>query len=118
MCAFFVDTHQSRIADNIREQDGFQLTFQVYAFHADHLIFVDSPKFTKIFYICHLQMMPGTILGGCVAYEIALHCRTSSSAFRAPAVGWQDPPAAMAAPEANSARTPITKAFMRVLPPR
>jgi hypothetical protein len=90
----------------------------VYAIHADHLIFIDSPKFTKIFYICHLQMMPGTILGGCVAYEIALHCRTSSSAFRAPAVGWQDPPAAMAAPEANSARTPITKAFMRVLPPR
>jgi hypothetical protein len=45
VCVFFIDAHQSRIADHIREQNGFQLAFQVYAFHADHLTEVDKTNF-------------------------------------------------------------------------
>ena len=39
VCAPFVDTHQSAIADDIGNQHGRQPAFQVCAFHTDHLIF-------------------------------------------------------------------------------
>ena len=40
MRALFVDTHQSTVADDVRDHDGGQPAFQGWSIHADHLTFV------------------------------------------------------------------------------